>query len=160
MGPGDQQAARRWRMERRGTRWQHKKAGGRFKGVSSKEEREREDTRSDTKQREGEGPIRRMKRRLARWKECRRTSAGGQPCARGFSLASRRLSPALAVFAFAVYKREYPVPLTACFKPSSPFLRCRRLLLLSSHRRRRRRSLSVPCSLANGRAHARDCGGC
>lgn len=79
-------------MERRGTRWQHKKAGGRFKGVSSKEEREREDTRSDTKQREGEGPIRRMKRRLARWKECRRTSAGGQPCARGFSLASRRLS--------------------------------------------------------------------
>lgn len=28
-------------MERRGTRWQHKKAGGRFKGVSSKEERER-----------------------------------------------------------------------------------------------------------------------
>lgn len=29
-------------MERRGTRWQHKKAGGRFKGVSSKEERERE----------------------------------------------------------------------------------------------------------------------
>lgn len=44
MGPGDQQAARRWRMERRGTRWQHKKAGGRFKGVSSKEERERERT--------------------------------------------------------------------------------------------------------------------
>jgi len=54
---------------------------------------------------EREGPIRRMKRRLARWKECRRTSAGGQPRARLLSRFQKTLPPC-RVFALARYKRE------------------------------------------------------
>lgn len=49
----------------------------------------------NTKGRKKEEPIRRMKRRLGLWKECRRTSAGGQPRAipLSLSLASRTLLP-------------------------------------------------------------------
>lgn len=42
-----------------------------------------------TKGRKKEEPIRRMKRRLGRWKECRRTSAGGQPREVSLSLPER-----------------------------------------------------------------------
>lgn len=47
-----------------------------------------------------------MKRRLARWKECRRTSAGGQPRAASLSFPEGPL-PSLP----SRYKREYAVPL-------------------------------------------------
>ena len=86
----------------------------------------------NTKGREREGPIRRMKRRLVRWKECRRTSAGGQPRARLLSRIQKALSPRLSLP--SRYKREYPVSLP-CLDLSLPSLAHR---ARSSHCRRRR----------------------
>lgn len=48
----------------------------------------------NTKGRKKEEPIRRMKRRLGLWKECRRTSAGGQPRAIPLSLSLSRFQNA------------------------------------------------------------------
>ena len=52
------------------------RSNGRVVGVDERREKR---PRVYTKGRKKEEPIRRMKRRLGRWKECRRTSAGGQP---------------------------------------------------------------------------------
>lgn len=89
--------------------------------------------RSQGSKGEREGPIRRMKRRLVRWKECRRTSAGGQPRARLLSRIQKALSPRLSLP--SRYKREYPVSLP-CLGLSLPSLAHR---TRSSHCRRRRR---------------------
>lgn len=71
-----------------------------------------------------------MKRRLARWKECRRTSAGGQPRAASLSLPEGPL-PSLP----SRYKREYAVPPAVSRSFLSPLVHS--AIRLVSHRRRR-----------------------
>lgn len=85
-----------------------------------------------------------MKRRLVRWKECRRTSAGGQP--RAAPLSFPEGPPALPSLP-SRYKRRNtllslppPPPATNTPRPPGP----------SSYRRRVGRSLSVRCSPRTG----------
>lgn len=79
-----------------------------------------------------------MKRRLARWKECRRTSAGGQPRAAPLSHPE---GPPAPLSLPSRYKREYPVSLPGRLPQSLPPLPPPPLAhrARSSHRRRRRR---------------------
>lgn len=76
-----------------------------------------------------------MKRRLAWWKECRRTSAGGQPRAAPLSHPEGPLAPPSLP---SRHKREYPVSLPGrlCLSRSLSLPLAHRAR--SSHRRRRR----------------------
>lgn len=70
----------------------------------------------NTKGRKKEKPIRRMKRRLGLWKECRRTSAGGQPRAIPLSLSLSRFQNATPLLHPSGGNREYSITPS----PSSP----------------------------------------